>query len=144
MLLALGLVAALALPKMAEQQALGRVVQLRQAAQGMETRLAAVRERAQRLGLDCQDPAPRSMRFEDETVTLQHCQPQAGADLALVMPTWAALQSADGWRLAPPQISAPRLVLERSDAPQPTACALSYTPAQAGEPARVELFTTGC
>lgn len=144
MLLAVGLVAALALPKMAEQQSRSRVAQLRQAAQGLQARLDRMRDRALARGFDCQDTEPRPLQLDGENVVLRHCQPQAdpgfGQDLLATLPPGVGHQ----WQLAPLPLTAPHLALERADAPQPAQCALRYTGATAGQPSRVDLSTSGC
>lgn len=149
MLLALGLVAALALPKMAEQQSRARTAKLRASAQSLQVLLSAVRLGASAQRSDCRDTTPQTLLLDGEPVPLVHCQPQALADFGHGLLAAARLSPADGWQLAPQAAaSAPTagavLAIELADAPQPASCAITYTAATAEQPAQLTLQTAGC
>lgn len=144
MLMAVALVAALALPKMAEQRARARVQQLRETAQTLQAQLDTLRQRAQAHGIDCRDTAPRRLRVDGESIELLHCQPVAGEAFAAQLVAAAPHGGGAVWQLAPLALTRPRLVLERADAPQPSACALGYKAATADSAAQLELIGTGC
>lgn len=142
MLLAVGLVAALALPKMVEQQSRGRSAKLRTTAQALQVVSTVVRGMATSQVDDCRDPTPHTLTLDGEPIALRHCQPLPVADFDQGLLAAARVSPADGWRLAPS--TADRLVIELGEAPQPARCAITFSAAGPDQPATVSTLTDGC
>lgn len=100
MLLAVGMLAALALPKYADLQMRARVDKLRSTAQSMQVVNGLLRATAVSRRIDCQDPAPAKVGVDEVEVELVHCLPQALADFDRGVLAAARLHADDGWQLS--------------------------------------------
>lgn len=150
MLLVIGMLAAVALPKYAELQARTRAGKVKATAQQLQVVASLLRSSAAGQGQDCSDTRPGSVTLDGEPIALVHCQPQALPAFEHGVLGAARVAAADGWQLSldPAQAggSAPgsALAVQAVDAPLPAQCAVVYTAATASAPAHVATLTAGC
>lgn len=150
MLLVIGMLAAVALPKYAELQARTRAGKVKATAQQLQVVASLLRSTAAGQGQDCSDTRPGSVTLDGEPIALVHCQPQALPAFEHGVLGAARVAAADGWQLSldPAQAggSAPgsALAVQAVDAPLPAQCAVVYTAATASAPAHVATLTAGC
>ena len=119
MLLVLGMLAAVALPKYADLNKRARIDRLRATAQTMQVVSGLVRATAVSRQIDCHSAAAAQVDLDEVDIALVHCRKGGtgpGATLAI----------------------------EVTDAPMAPHCALAYTAATAGSTAQVELLSAGC
>ena len=150
MLLVIGMLAAVALPKYAELQARTRAGKVKATAQQLQVVASLLRSSAAGQGQDCSDTRPGSVTLDGEPIALVHCQPQALPAFEHGVLGATRVAAADGWQLSldPAQAggSAPgsALAVQAVDAPLPAQCAVVYTAATASAPAHVATLTGGC
>ena len=150
MLLVVGLLAAVALPKYAELQSRSRAGKVRATAQQLQVVASLLRSTASGQGQDRSDSRAGSVTLDGEPIALVHCQPQALPAFEHGVLGAARVVAADGWQLSLAGDfgggSGPgkALAIEAMDAPQPAQCAVVYTAATASAPAHVATLTGGC
>lgn len=150
MLLVIGMLAAVALPKYAELQARTRAGKVKATAQQLQVVASLLRSAAAAQGQDCSDTRPGRVTLDGEPIALVHCQPQALPAFDQGVLGAARVAAADGWQLS---LASPfhgghgpgqALAIEAVDAPLPAQCAVVYTAARVDAPAQVATLTGGC
>lgn len=150
MLLVIGMLAAVALPKYTELQARSRAGKVRSTAQQLQVVASLLRSSATGQGQDCSDARPGSITLDGEPIALVHCQPQALPAFDQGVLGAARVAATDGWQLSLAADASggagagQAVAIEASDAPLPAQCAVVYTAARADAPARVATLTGGC
>ncbi|MBK7061515.1 MAG: prepilin-type N-terminal cleavage/methylation domain-containing protein [Rubrivivax sp.] len=150
MLLVLGMLAAVALPKYADLNKRARIDRLRATAQTMQVVSGLVRATAVSRQIDCHSAAAAQVDLDEVDIALVHCLPQATADFEHGILAAARIRADDGWQLSlePGRKGGTgpgaTLAIEVTDAPMAPHCALAYTAATAGSTAQVELLSAGC
>jgi MSHA pilin protein MshA len=150
MLLVIGVLAAVALPKYADGQMRARMARLQSTAQSVQVVGSLVKVTAESQGLDCRDDAPAQVKVDGESIALVHCQPQALPAFDQGVLAAARVLPSDGWllSLAPGKAGGPgpgaTLAVELAEAPMPSQCSLGYTAATADRPPQVVTQTRGC
>jgi MSHA pilin protein MshA len=150
MLLVIGVLAAVALPKYADGQMRARIARLQNTAQSVQVVGSLVKATAESQGLDCRDDAPTQVKVDGESIALVHCQPQALPAFDQGVLAAARVLPSDGWllSLAPGKAGGPgpgaALAVELAEAPMPSQCSLGYTAATADKPPQIVTQTRGC
>ena len=150
MLLVIGVLAVVALPKYADVQMRARVAKLKATAQSLQVVSALMRTTATSRGADCRDAAPASLTIDGETIALVHCHPQALGAFEQGVLAAAKLSAADGWLLSlaagqsGSALPGATVAIEVADAPLPASCALAYTAASRDTPPQINTRSSGC
>lgn len=150
MLLVIGVLTAVALPKYADVQMRARAAKVKTTAQSLQVVSALVKTTAAGQGLDCRDSAPRSLPIDGEPIALVHCHPQALGQFDQGVLAAAKINAADGWLLSLTAgqsggaLAGNTVVIELAESISPSHCALVYTAARPDTPPQIVTHTTGC
>lgn len=148
-ILILGVLAAVALPRFADLQGKAREAKVKAVAGSIKAASGLVKASAMATSVSCAQAAGTSVTLEGLSVALNHCYPQAlGAFNDGVLGA-ANVAAADGWAISAASAggaaAGTALVIELSDASTPANCSVSYTSAaDATTPPVIGTTVNGC
>ena len=150
-ILILGVLAAVALPRYADLQGKAREAKVKAVAGSMKAAAGLVKASALAGSVSCASAGGTSVSLEGTSIALNHCYPQALSGFSAGILGAANVSSGDGWTVsAGPGLGGGAaagsvLVVELSDAATPGNCSISYTSAaDATTPPVVGTTVTGC
>jgi MSHA pilin protein MshA len=148
-ILILGVLAAVALPKYADLQGKAREAKVKTVAGSIKS-AAGLAKAAALVSLGtCSAATSGTVSMEGSTIALNHCYPQALGSFSTGILLASNVAAADGWQLSTTNVGgsavASTLGIELSDAATPASCSVTYTsPSAINTPAVVTVTTTGC
>ncbi|HRD86356.1 MAG TPA: type II secretion system protein [Rubrivivax sp.] len=150
-ILILGVLAAVALPRYADLQGKAREAKVKAVAGSMKAANGLVKAQAMANSVSCASATGTTVSMEGLSVALNHCYPQAlGAFTGGVLGA-ANVSANDGWAVSTTTgqtggaSAGSVVVIELSDAATPANCSVSFTSAAtATTPPVVSTTTTGC
>jgi MSHA pilin protein MshA len=150
-ILILGVLAAVALPRYADLQGKARESKVKAVAGSMKAAAGLVKASALANGKSCGTATGLDVPMEGMTIALNHCYPQALSAFSGGILGAANVSAGDGWTVSAVSgegggaAAASVLVLQLGDATTPASCSISYTSAaDASTPPIVSTTTTGC
>jgi MSHA pilin protein MshA len=146
-ILILGVLAAVALPRYADLQGKARESKVKAVAGSLKAAAALAKASAMANGTSC--AADGTVTMEGASIALVHCYPQALGALTTGIFSAANVSGGDGWTVSTTDVggaAANTLVsIELSDASTPASCKVSYTSAAGvNTPPVIATTTTGC
>jgi len=143
----LGVLAAVALPRYADLQGKARVSKLQAVAGSIKSAAGVVKASALANGVSCGAATGTAVTMEGTAVDLNYCYPQALGAFTTGILAAANVSGNDGWTItggAPAAGSS--VTIQLSDAATPASCAITYTSpsAAASQPTFSAPVTTGC
>ena len=148
-ILILGVLAAVALPKYADLQGKAREAKVKTVAGSMKAAAGLVKAAALvNLGT-CSAATAGSVVMEGTNIALNHCYPQALGNFATGILAAANVTAADSWQISPTRPGGAAvgtaLTIQLTDAATPANCSITYTsPAATNTPSSVTSTLTGC
>lgn len=149
-ILILGVLAAVALPRYADLQGKARESKVKAVAGSMKAAAGIAKAQAIASGVSCNTATGTSVTLEGRTIDLNHCYPQSLTTFTTGILGAANVESDASWTAAMATGSTAGaagavLELSLSDAATPASCKVSYTaPAAANTSATVTVTTSGC
>jgi MSHA pilin protein MshA len=148
-ILILGVLAAVALPRYADLQGKAREAKVRAVAGSIKAATGLVKASATANGVACGAATGTSVTMEGAAVALNHCYPQALGAFNTGVLVAANVAAADNWTISATQAGAAApgsvLTIQLSDAATPANCSVTYTSASAiTAPPTVTTTLTGC
>ncbi len=148
-ILILGVLAAVAIPRYADLQGKARESKVRAVAGSMKAAAGIAKAQAVANGVSCAAATAGLVKLEGRDIALNHCYPQALTSLTTGILGAANIESDGGWTAAITTGTAGAvgavLDLSLNDAATPANCKVTYTAAaSAGNEATVTTVTTGC
>ena len=151
-ILILGVLAAVALPRYADLQGKARESKVKAVAGSMKAASGLVKASALANGKSCGTASDATgVTLEGMAVALNHCYPQALSAFSGGILGAANVSGSDGWTVSATAgqtggaNAASVLVIQLGDASTPASCSISYTSAaDADTPPAVSTTTTGC
>lgn len=140
----LGVLAAVALPRYADLQGKARIAKLNAIAGSMKAAASLVKATALANGIPCTGTGPAVM--EGVSIDLQGCYPQAlGTSFNVGILAAANIESADNWtRVGGGSAAGATVTLQLADAGTPATCSVAYTAASGGVAPSVAISSAGC
>lgn len=149
-ILILGILAAVALPRYADLQGKARESKVKAVAGSMKSAAGLVKATAMANSVSCSSTSG-AVTMEGTTINLNHCYPQATSAFTDGILAAANVAAADGWTVSAVTgegggtTAGSVLVIQLSDASTPASCKVSYTaPATAGAPPTITATTSAC
>lgn len=146
-ILILGVLAAVALPRYADLQGKARESKVKAVAGSIKAASGLAKASAVANSVSCAN-ASTSVTMEGATIALNYCYPQALTSFSAGILGAANVAAADGWQVQSGTGGASggtALVVELADASTPASCSISYTSAaSASAPPVVATTVTGC
>ena len=148
-ILILGVLAAVALPKYADLQGKAREAKVKTVAGSMKSAGGLAKAAALvNLG-SCSAATSGTVSMEGTSIALNHCYPQSLGSFATGILAASNVSAGDGWQIAAgtPGGSAvgTTLTIELTDAATPSTCAITYvSPSAVNVPATVSTSVAGC
>jgi MSHA pilin protein MshA len=145
-ILILGVLAAVALPRYADLQGKAREAKVKAVAGSMKAATGLVKASAMANGVSCATATGTTVSMEGLKVGLNHCYPEPTGSFTEGILGAANVASADGWKIdGGGSKPGEKLVLQLSDASTPDKCAIAYTSAaDANTPPTIETTLDGC
>ena len=148
-ILILGVLAAVALPRYADLQGKAREAKVKAIAGSIKAATGLVKASAMANSISCATATGTNVTLEGATVALNHCYPQALGAFATGILTAANVSASDSWvidgTVAGAAAAGSVLQINLSDAATPATCSVSYTSAaSATTPPVVSTTVTGC
>ena len=148
-ILILGVLAAVALPRYADLQGKARESKVKAVAGSVKAANGLAKASAMANGVSCGSASGTSVTMEGATVALNHCYPQALGSFSTGILVAANVVAADGWAISATNTggatAGSTLTVELSDAGTPASCAVTFTSAaNANTPPVISTTTTGC
>lgn len=148
-ILILGVLAAVALPRYADLQGKAREAKVKAIAGSIKAASGLSKASAMANSVSCATATGTSVTLEGATVALNHCYPQALGSFASGILTAANVAAADSWvidgTVAGGATAGSVLQINLTDAATPASCSVSYTAAaNATTPPVVATTVTGC
>jgi len=148
-ILILGVLAAVALPRYADLQGKAREAKVKGVLGSMKAASALVKSQAMANGVSCGTASGVNVALEGVTIDLNYCYAQALGALTTGILAAANVPSADGWVIDGTNVggSTPGTIVQvnLSDATTPANCSISYTSASgAVTPPSISATTSGC
>lgn len=147
-ILILGVLAAVALPRYADLQGKAREAKVKAVAGSIKAATGLVKASATAGGVSCGAATGTSVTMEGLSVDLNHCYPQALAAFTTGVLGASNVAAADGWTLPAGtggSAAGSVLVVQLSDATTPASCSISYTSAaNATTPPVISTSVGGC
>lgn len=137
-ILILGVLAAVALPRFTDLQGKARAAKVEAIAGSMRSAAALVKSSALANGVSCGTATGTSVTLEGTSIALNHCYPIADDDFAVGILAAANVSAADGWTLPSGTggtAAGSALVIRLPDASTPANCQISYTSPAAADAA---------
>jgi MSHA pilin protein MshA len=147
--LILGVLAAVALPRFADLQGKAREAKVKAFAGSMKAAAGLVKASAMANAVSCATATGTTVTMEGATIALNHCYPQALGAFNSGILTAANVTAADGWAVSTTNAGAAAagslLTIELADASTPATCSVTYTSAaDATTPPIVTTSLAGC
>ncbi|MFN7726609.1 MAG: type II secretion system protein [Rubrivivax sp.] len=149
-ILILGILAAVALPRYADLQGKARESKVKAVAGSMKSAAGLVKATAMANSVSCASTSG-SVTMEGTTINLNHCYPQATSAFTDGILAAANVVAADGWTVSTTTgegggtSAGSVLVIQLSDAVTPGSCKVSYTaPGSAGAQPTITATTSAC
>ena len=148
-ILILGVLAAVALPKYADLQGKAREAKVKTVAGSVKSAAGLVKAAALvNLGT-CSAATAGTVSMEGTSIALNHCYPQALGSFATGILAAANVTATDSWQISATSPGGSgvgtALTIELSDAATPATCSITYTsPSAINTPASVSSTLTGC
>ena len=148
-ILILGVLAAVALPRYADLQGKAREAKVKAVAGSIKAANGLVKAQAMANGVACTAATGTSVTMEGASVALNHCYPQALGSFASGVLVAANVAAADSWAISSTNAGAAAagsvVSIELSDAATPASCSVSYTSASGvGTPPVIATTVSGC
>jgi MSHA pilin protein MshA len=145
-ILIVGVLAAVALPRFADMQGKARESKVKAVAGSMRAAVGLVKASAMANSISCAAATGTTVSLEGQSVALNHCYPQALGGFGAGILGAANVTSADGWAITGGAAAVNSTVtITLSDAPNPANCAVAYTsPADATTTPVVLTTVSGC
>jgi MSHA pilin protein MshA len=151
-ILILGVLAAVALPRYADLQGKARAAKVNAIGGSIKAASGLVKATALASSISCSaasvtgSSSPAAPSLEGVTVDLNYCYPQALASFTTGILGAANVSAADGWTISGGSATAgTAVVIQLSDAATPASCAVSYTaPAAAASSPDITATVSGC
>jgi len=147
-ILILGVLAAVALPRYADLQGKAREAKVKAVAGSMKAAVGLVKASAVAGSVNCGTASGLNVTMEGTAIALNHCNPQALADFGAGVLAAANVLSTDGWQISTGTGGATAgsvLVIELSDASTVASCSISYTSsAGTNSPPLIASTVSGC
>jgi len=145
-ILILGVLAAVALPRFADLQSKAREAKVKAIAGSMRAAVGLVKASAMANAISCSSATGTTVSLEGQAVALNHCYPQALGTFGTGILGAANVSAADGWTIVGGAASVASLVtIQLSDAATPASCAIAYTSAaDANTPPVLTTTVSGC
>jgi MSHA pilin protein MshA len=148
-ILILGVLAAVAMPRFAGLQSQARVAKVMGTFGAIKASSATVKATAMTDGTSCGAASGTAVSMEGLSVDLNHCYPQALGALGSGIFGAARIEAADGWVLDGTKVGAAAagsvVQINLSDAIAPANCSVSFTSASAlATPPLISVDTSGC
>ncbi len=148
-ILILGVLAAVALPRYADLQGKAREAKVKAVAGSIKAATGLVKASAMANGVACGAATGTSVTMEGAAVALNHCYPQALGSFASGVLVAANVAAADSWAISTTNAGAATagsvVSIELSDAATPANCSVTYTSAASvNAPPVVATTVTGC
>jgi MSHA pilin protein MshA len=148
-ILILGVLAAVAIPRYSDLQGKARESKVRAIAGSIKAAAGIAKAQAVATGVSCASATAGTVTLEGRSIALNHCYPQASNFLTAGILGAANIESDGGWTAAITTGTAGAvgavLDLSLNDAATPANCKVTYTAAaSAGTEATVTTVTTGC
>ncbi len=148
-ILILGVLAAVALPKYADLQGKAREAKVKTVAGSVKSAAGLAKAAALVTLGSCSAATTASVTMEGSAIALNHCYPQALGNFAGGILAASNVVASDGWVVSSTNGGGSAVnttvTIELSDAATPASCMVSYTsPSAANMPATVSTVVTGC
>jgi MSHA pilin protein MshA len=145
-ILILGVLAAVALPRFADLQGKAREAKVKAIAGSMRATVGLVKASAMANAVSCAAATGTSVSMEGQSVALNHCYPQALGAFGTGILGAANVAAADGWTIVGGAAAvASTVTINLSDAATPANCSIAYTSsADAVTPPTIATTVTGC
>ncbi len=146
-ILVLGVLAAVALPRFTDLQAKARVAKVQAMAGALNAAQALVKATAMVTIKQCAAASGQSVVLEGVSIDLNHCYPQALGSFSGGVLAAANITAAEGWFLgtAGGATAGSALRIDLIEAQTPANCAITYTsPASLSAAGVVAIDTSGC
>lgn len=145
-LLILGVLAAVALPRHADQLSRAREAKVKAVAGAIKAATGAVKARASSGAMACDHAQGDTVVLEGRRLALNHCYPEASGAFGEGILAAADVSAADGWKIeGGGHRAGEQLMLQLADAPVPEACSIRYVSARdARTPPAIETTLDGC
>jgi MSHA pilin protein MshA len=148
-ILILGVLAAVALPRYADLQGKAREAKVKGVLGSIKAASALVKATAMANGTSCGSATGTTATLEGLSVALNHCYPQALGSLSTGIFGASNVSSTDSWVIDTTNAGAATagavVQINLSDATTPASCSISYTSAaNATTPPVIVATTTGC
>jgi MSHA pilin protein MshA len=148
-ILILGVLAAVALPRYADLQGKAREAKVKAVAGSIKAANGLVKASAMANGVSCASATGTSVTLEGSAVALNHCYPQALGSFTTGILVAANVAAADSWQISTTSgggaTAGSVLRIELTDAATPANCSVTYTSAAAANtPSVISTTVTGC
>lgn len=147
-ILILGVLAAVALPRFADLQGKAREAKVKAIAGSMRASVGLVKASAMANAVSCATATGTTVSVEGLSVALNHCYPQALGAFGTGILGASNVAAADGWVIgssAGAAAAGSAVSINLSDAATPANCSISYTSAaDASTPPTVATTVSGC
>lgn len=145
-LLILGVLAAVALPRHADQLSRAREAKVKAAAGAIKAATGAVKARAGSSSVVCDAAQGGSVVLDGRQLALNHCYPEAAGAFNEGILAAAEVSASDGWKIeGGGHQPGAQLLLQLADATVPEACSIRYMAARdARTPPAIETTLDGC
>lgn len=145
-ILILGVLAAVALPRFADLQGKAREAKVKAIAGSMRAATGLVKASAMANAVSCASATGTSVSMEGLSVALNHCYPQALGAFGSGILGASNVAAADGWTIVGGAAAvASTVTITLSDAATPANCSIAYTSsADAVTPPTVATTVSGC
>jgi MSHA pilin protein MshA len=147
-ILILGVLAAVAIPRYTDLQVKARESKVRAVAGSMKAAAGIVKAQAVANSINCATATPSPISLEGRSIALNHCYPQALTSLTAGILGAANVESDGGWTATittgTAGVAGAVLELTLNDATTPGSCKITYTAATSTTDATVATTTTAC
>jgi MSHA pilin protein MshA len=145
-ILILGVLAAVALPRYADLQGKARESKVKAVAGSMKAAAGLVKASAMANGISCGSATGTSVTMEGLKIALNHCYPESSGSFTEGVLGAANVSSADGWKIeGGGSKPGEKVILMLGDASTPEQCAITYVSASdANSPPSIETSLSGC
>ena len=145
-ILILGVLAAVALPRYADLQGKAREAKVKAVARSMKAATGLVKASAMATSVSCASATGSSVTMEGLKVALNHCYPEPSGSFTEGILGAANVSASDGWKIdGGSSKPGEKVTVQLSDAATPEKCAITYvSAADANTPPTVEVTLDGC
>ena len=145
-ILILGVLAAVALPRYADLQGKAREAKVKAVAGSMKSAVGLVKASAMAGGVSCGAATGSNVTMEGLKVALNHCYPEPTGSFTEGILGAANVSSTDGWKIdGGGSKPGEKVILQLGDASTPEKCSITYvSAADANTPPSIETTLDGC